>query len=123
MKISYRKFVFQTIATELYKQLPKTKKKHIKLVSTGVDVVLKIDDEVYVLWGLCIIFSFVFCCAKEGRVAECNESDVGTLKILRQEEIVDKIVDKKRMNFLVNLYCSLLFSRKEIIKFTEVALV
>ena len=48
MKISYRKFVFQTIATELYKQLPKTKKKHIKLVSTGVDVVLKIDAEVYV---------------------------------------------------------------------------
>ena len=86
-------------------------------------MVLKIDDEVYVSWGLCIIFPFVFCCAKEGRVAECNESDVGTLKILRQEEIVDKIVDKKRMNFLVNLYCSLLFSSKEIIKFTEVALV
>ena len=87
-------------------------------------MVVKIDGEVYVLWGLCIIkiycyFSFVFCCAKEGRVAEYNESDVGTLKILRQEEIVDK----KRINFLASLYCSLLFSRKGIIKFTEVALV
>ena len=62
-------------------------KKHMKLVivSTGVDVVAKIDDEVYVLSIIKIYcyFSFVFCCAKEGRVVENNESDVATLKILR----------------------------------------
>ena len=55
------------------------------IVSTGVDVVAKIDDEVYVLSIIKIYcyFSFVFCCAKEGRVVENNESDVATLKILR----------------------------------------
>ena len=76
---------------------------------------VKIDDEVYVLSiikNYCY-FSFVFCCAKEGRVV-----DVATLKILRLE----KIVDKKRINFLVSLYYILLFSIKEIIKFSKVAL-
>ena len=34
-----------------------------------------------------------------------------------------KIVEKKRINFLVSLYCTLLFSRKEVIRFSEVALV
>ena len=68
-------------------------------------------------------FSFVICCVKEGRVVGNNESDVATLKILRQEEIVGKIVGKKKIFFLVNLYCSLLFSKKEIIKFSEVTLV
>ena len=65
----------------------KQKKEHIKLVivTIGVDVVAKIDDE-----GLCFsiiktycYFSFVFCCAKKGRVVEKTKSDAATLKILR----------------------------------------
>ena len=54
------------------------------IVSTGVDVVAKIDDEVYVLSIIKIYcyFSFVFCCAKEGRVVENNQSNVATFKIL-----------------------------------------
>ena len=44
-----------------------------------------------------VAVSFVFCFVKEGRVVEKDR--------------------KKRINFLVNPYCSLLFSRKEIIKF------
>ena len=85
-------------------------------------MVAKIDNEVYVLSIVKIYFylSFAFCCAKEGRVVETNESDVATWQILR-EEIVDKISDKKRIKFLVSLYRSLLFSRKEIIKFFEVS--
>ena len=78
---------FQTNATELYKQPPKTKQEHIKLliVSIGVDVVARIDYEVYVLSIIkCYsYFSFVFCCAKEGRVLGNNKIDVATLKILR----------------------------------------
>ena len=65
----------------------KQKKVHIKLaiVSTGVDVVAKIDDGLYVLSIIEIYcyFSFVLCCAKEGRVVENNESVVAALKILR----------------------------------------
>ena len=43
------KSAFQTIAIELYKQPKlKTKKEHIRLViSIGVDVVAKTDDEIY----------------------------------------------------------------------------
>ena len=63
-------------------------------------MIAKVDDEVYVLSIIKIYcyFSFVFCCAKEGRVVECNESDVATLKILRYET-VHKIVDRKRITF------------------------
>ena len=70
------------------------------IVSIGVDVIAKVDDEVYVLSIIKIYcyFSFVFCCAKEGRVVEYNESDVATLKILRYN-IVHKIVDRKRITF------------------------
>ena len=77
----------QTNATELYKQSPKTKQEHIKLltVSIGVDVVVKIDDSFYVssIIKSYSYFSFVFCCAKEGRVLGNNETNVATLKILR----------------------------------------
>ena len=63
-------------------------------------MIAKVDDEVYVLSIIKIYcyFSFVFCCAKERRVVECNESDVATLKILRYET-VHKIVDRKRITF------------------------
>ena len=63
-------------------------------------MIAKVDDEVYVLSIIKIYcyFSFVFCCVKEGRVVECNESDVATLKILRYET-VHKIVDRKRITF------------------------
>ena len=65
----------------------KQKKDHIELVivSIGVDVVAKIDDEIYVLSVIktYCYFSFVLCCTKEGRVFENNENDVATLKILR----------------------------------------
>ena len=77
----------QKNATELYKQSPKTKQEHIKLltVSIGVDVVVKIDDTFYVssIIKSYSYFSFVFCCAKEGRVLGNNETNVATLKILR----------------------------------------
>ena len=68
------KYAFQTVAIELYKQ-PKTKKenktkkeqtknppKNIRLVivSIGLDVVTKIDDEVYVLSIIKICSSFLF---------------------------------------------------------------
>ena len=65
----------------------KQKKDHIELVivSIGVDVVAKIDDEIYVLSVIktYCYFWFVLCCTKEGRVFENNENDVATLKILR----------------------------------------
>ena len=86
----------------------------------------KIDNSLY--WGRCDfqnswwslrlkyyqnllpLFICFLCCVKEGR-----------------DEIVDKIVDnfvdKWRINFLGSLYFSLLFSRKWMIKFSEVALV
>ena len=71
----------QLVATELQKQPPKRrKKKHIKLaiVSVGVDVVAKIDDDVYALSIIKIkcYFLFVFYCAKESRTVENNESAV-----------------------------------------------
>ena len=58
-KFAYEgKFTFQTIATELYKQPPKAKKEHLKLVivTIGVDVVAKIDDE-----GLCFSIIKTYC--------------------------------------------------------------
>ena len=64
----------------------KQKIERIKLVIVSIAVdVAKIDDEVHVLSIIKIYcyFSFVFCCVKEGRVVENNESDVATLKILR----------------------------------------
>ena len=64
----------------------KQKIERIKLVIVSIAVdVAKIDDEVHVLSIIKFYcyFSFVFCCVKEGRVVENNESDVATLKILR----------------------------------------
>ena len=55
-------------------------------VSIGVDTVVKIDDDLYVLSIIkiyCYFSFFFFCCAKEGRVVGNNESDVATLKVLR----------------------------------------
>ena len=108
-------------------------------------MVAKIDDEFYVLSIIKIYSYFLFVFSvllKKGQNVENIESDVATLNTLREEEfvdkivdkivdkkrinldrIVDKIVDKKRINFLVSLYCSLLFSRKDIVKLSEVALV
>ena len=61
-------------------------KEHIRLVivSTGVHVAAKIDDEIYVLTIIRIhsYFLFVFSGTKEDRVVENIESDVATLKIL-----------------------------------------
>ena len=56
-------------------------------------------------------------------VGKIDDYDVAILKILRYQEIVVKTVAKTKIIFLFSLYCSLLFSRKEIIKFSEVALV
>ena len=55
------------------------------IVSIGIDVVAKIDDQVYVLsiMKITCYFPFVFYCAKESRVVENNESDVATLKVFR----------------------------------------
>ena len=64
----------------------KQKIERIKLVIVSIAVdVAKIDDKVHVLSIIKIYcyLSFVFCCVKEGRVVENNESDVATLKILR----------------------------------------
>ena len=91
----WRKICISNSATELNKKPPKTKKKghiYLEIVSIGLDAVVKIDDKVYVfdiIKILCLwyyqncYFSFVFCCAKEGRVVENNKSDVATLKILK----------------------------------------
>ena len=60
-----KKYALLTTAIELYK-LPKTKtkKEHIRLViaSTGVDVIAKTDNQIYVLSiiKICSYFSFVF---------------------------------------------------------------
>ena len=60
-----KKYALPTTAIELYK-LPKTKtkKEHIRLViaSTGVDVIAKTDNQIYVLSiiKICSYFSFVF---------------------------------------------------------------
>ena len=64
----------------------KNTKEHIRLVivSTGVHVVAKIDEEIYVLSIIRIhsYLLFVFSGTKEDRVVENIESDVATLKIL-----------------------------------------
>ena len=81
------KLRFKQLQLNYINNYQKQKREDIKLVtvSSGVDVVVKIDDEVYVLSiiKLYCYFSFVFCCAKEGRVAENNQSNVATFKILR----------------------------------------
>ena len=55
--------------------------------------------------------------SNKGPVVENIESDVATSKI------VTVTVEKKTINFSFSPYCTLLFSRKENIKFFEVALV
>ena len=83
-------------------------KKDTVIVSIGVDVVARTNEEIYVLSIIKIYsFHFFFCCAKEGRVVENIDSDVATLNHHAD------IVDKKRINFLVSPYCTLLFSRKK----------
>ena len=66
-------------------QKQKTELIKLLVVSIGVYLVTKTDDEVYVLSNIKIYChcSFILCCVKEGRVVENNESDVATLKILR----------------------------------------
>ena len=80
------KLRFKQLQLNYINNYQKQKREDIKLVtvSSGVDVVVKIDDEVYVLSiiKLYCYFSFVFCCAKEGRVVENNQSNVATFKIL-----------------------------------------
>ena len=65
-------------------QKAKTKTEHIKIiiVSIGVDIVAKTDDETmpYILSKLTVFICFL-CCAN-GRVVEDIEGDVATLKIL-----------------------------------------
>ena len=77
-----------------------------------MDLVAKTEDEIYVLNTIktCSYLSFVFFIISK---------KVELLKISCHA----KFVGKKRINFLVSPYSNLLFSRKEIIKFSEVALV
>ena len=61
------------------------KKEHIRLeiISIGVDVVAKTDDEVNSqVLSKVIVFIYFLCCAKEDRVIESIETDVAALKIL-----------------------------------------
>ena len=99
---------FQTITIELYKR-PKTKittKEDIRLVivSTGVDVVAKTDDEIYVLSSIKIYsyFSFVFSvvswsssCWKYRKWCSYFENHYHHAKMV-----------DKRIHFLVSFYCT-----------------
>ena len=83
-------------------------------------MIAKTNDEIQILSTIKIYsyFSFVFSVVpKEVRVVENIEIDVATLEGNHYNHA--KIVDERRINFLVSSYCTL----KENIRFPEVALV
>ena len=83
-------------------------------------MIAKTNDEIQILSTIKIYsyFSFVFSVVpKEVRVVENIESDEATLEGNHYNHA--KIVDERRINFLVSSYCTL----KENIRFPEVALV
>ena len=64
---------------------------------------------------ICLLYS-----VKEGPVVETVERDLATLKIITTIKKCQRIY---AINFSVSPYCTLLFSRKKNIKFSEVVLV
>ena len=99
------------------------KKEHIRLAIAfiGVDVIAKTDDGIYILSIIKIYSLHLFsllcqrrsCCWKYWKWCCYFENPYHHVKI----------TDKTRINFLVSLYCTLLFYRKEMTKFSYVALV
>ena len=96
------------------------------MVSIWADVVAKTDGEIYVL-SIIKLYSFDFFSLFYQRRSSYESIKVWKhlkwCSYFENPYLHAKIVDKKRINFFVSLYCTLLFSRKEIIKFSEVTLV
>ena len=116
------KHAFQTIAIEFYKQPQETNRNYFSrlvISSIRVDVVAKTDDEVYVLSYIKMYsyFSFVFFTVPK---------KVQLLKISKVMELLWKSLPpwkngrEEHWFFSVRPYCTLLFSRKQNIKFSEV---
>ena len=102
----------QLLLNYINSQKKQTKKERLRLVisSIRVDVVAKTDDEVYVSSILCQRRSS---CWKYRKWCTYFENRYHHAKM----------TEKKTINFPVSPYCTLLFSRKEYIKFSEVVLV
>ena len=117
--------LFQTIVIELYKQPKETNRNYFSgllISSIKVSVVDKTNDGVYVsstFEDVQLLFICFLYCAKQGPVVKNLESDVATLKIITT---MKKMIEKNTTNFSVSPYDTLLFSREENIKFSEVVL-
>ena len=86
----------------------------------GLSLVPKTNDEIYVsitIGKYVITLTCFLYCAKEGLVVENIKSQVATWKIV----VYAKVVENATINFPVSPYCTLLFYRKENLKFFEVA--
>ena len=80
-------------------------------------MVSKTDDEMYVFTKIYSYYSFVF------SVVPLKIELKKYRKLLCRSLPPGKIVNKKKIFFLVSAYCPLLFSRKNITRFCKVALV
>ena len=111
---------FQTISIELYKQAKaKSKKEHIRLaiISIGVHVVAKTDDEVYVL-SIIKIYSFYLFPLLCQRRPNCWKYQ--TWCSYFENLYADaKIVDKERLNFWSVLTVPCCFSEKKLSSFLK----
>ena len=86
----------------------------------GLSLVPKTNDEIYVsiiIGKYIITLTFFLYCAKEGLVVENIKSQVATWKVV----VYAKLVENATINFPVSPYRTLLFSRKQNLKFFEVA--
>ena len=120
------KSAFQTIAIELYKQPKETNWNYFSrlvissISSIRVGVVAKTDDEVSSTIKMYRYFSFVFSTVpKKVQLLKYRK----WCSYFENHYHHEKILEKNRINFSVSPYCTLLFSRKENIKFSEVVLV
>ena len=114
-KISHRdnegKSAFQTTAIELHKQPKKTNKKRTNKISNEL-----LHCFVLSTMKIYSYFSFVPKKVELLKISEMTQDFEN-----RYQHV--KMVEKKKINFSVSPYCTLLFSRKENNKFSEVALV